>query len=458
MTEIYLSKGCVNKLRTSKSIYAQATCSEQTVTIRCFTTNAYQVYVLQIRDIVTDVNDDLLLTLFDGEDTLNATVTCNDLINYCEHNRAIEKGDVIFLNSFELKYMENTISIGIKSFYVIGHINLDESNKVSSNGTSKRKLDEESDEEGFKKRIKLQEKIRLISDLDLSWSAFQIKGQLSRKSEIKSFSKGDNAGIFLRFQLTDSSGCIEVVAFEERAKELYEMLELNKYYTIQHASLKIPSQSGYRTWPNEKNLSKYDLMIEKKTIVTESTAEECNHQKSSINTVHSQGEQKKEINQVTDEVTLDQYTSIKDLANINIRKYSRGDEPTCSVLGIVESVEEIKKIQDRNNNPLSLRTFTLMEKGGYYVKVALFGKEAENFQFKRGSILFIYDAKLSSYGGLSLNIFKDTFIQKINPHMNNSVIASLWKWWTTEWWDSRNKDKHFSVNSFVSKNRLNKYE
>ena len=102
-----------------------------------------------------------------------------------------------------------------------------------------------------------------------------------------------------------------------------------------------------------------------------------------------------------------------------------------------------------------MRTFILINKEGYYVKVATYGKEAENFSYIPGDILFIYDAKLSSYGGLSLNIFMSSHIRKLNPNMQNEIVESLWKWWTTEWWNSRNKDKHLSVNSLIQQKRKN---
>ena len=123
------------------------------------------------------------------------------------------------------------------------------------------------------------------------------------------------------------------------------------------------------------------------------------------------------------------------------------------MLGIIESIDELREITKKNGEPLALRNFFLIEQSGYFVKVALWGDEATSFKYKKGDILFIENAKISSYGGLSLNIFMETIIEKMDASINCREILELWKWWNEEWWISRNRDKRFSVNHLLQKKK-----
>ena len=82
--------------------------------------------------------------------------------------------------------------------------------------------------------------IKLISikNLELNSENWCIEGKLVSKSGLIPYSNDNGKGERLSFVLTDETGIISCIAFQNEAHTLEKQLELNKMYIISNASIK----------------------------------------------------------------------------------------------------------------------------------------------------------------------------------------------------------------------------
>ena len=101
--------------------------------------------------------------------------------------------------------------------------------------------------------------IKLISikNLELNSENWCIEGKLVSKSGLIPYSNDNGKGERLSFVLTDETGIISCIAFQNEAHTLEKQLELNKMYIISNASIK----------SNKYNNKKIDLRFTKNTKV-----------------------------------------------------------------------------------------------------------------------------------------------------------------------------------------------
>lgn len=460
--EIYISKGVIKDLKELRDYYSETLTSSQSMNI--LNRNSEEANIVIVVDVIETATNIVQLVISDTEDSMS--IDLEEEANERFKSSKLIKGNVLILNNIFFKGINKQISV--HSFYRIGHKTLeskevaiqtsDETTEVIQ--TNKRKLDDsqESCDSVCDKKPKLSsdELGITIDQLKPSKEKFSLQVKVTNKTQLKNFQKNNRDCTYVRFQLEDTSGCIEAVAFGNEATHWNNALKVNKMYSLENATIKLRSNSGYKAWPN--TTSDYDLTITKNTMIKEIIenspkkdkslpVDENNNNMASANPVV----QIQSFDPTKPEYKLVDVVKIKDLANVPFNRYDKFQ--SVNVLGIIESIDELREITKKNGEPLALRNFFLIEQSGYFVKVALWGDEATSFNYKKGDILFIENAKISSYGGLSLNIFMETIIEKMDTSINCREILELWKWWNEEWWISRNRDKRFSVNHLLQKKK-----
>jgi hypothetical protein len=104
------------------------------------------------------------------------------------------------------------------------------------------------------------------------------------------------------------------------------------------------------------------------------------------------------------------------MKNVNFIKlngiYSIKDGGIITTIGIISLIDDIKEITPRNKNPIKIRNFFITDYSMSRVKVALWGKQAEEFCYKLGNILIFYNVKITYlYSEIALSVQKATKIE-----------------------------------------------
>ena len=120
---------------------------------------------------------------------------------------------------------------------------------------------------------------------------------------------------------------------------------------------------------------------------------------------------------------FEKFTRLDQLASMKINSF-------YSVIGVILRIDpDMKGISSKaTGTSLSLLNFVIGDTSGKEVKVAIWGAEAENFGSKPGDVLKIEDAKLTSFGGMTLSVLRTTRIENVT---DLEIASCLRKYWST---------------------------
>lgn len=87
----------------------------------------------------------------------------------------------------------------------------------------------------------------------------------------------------------------------------------------------------------------------------------------------------------------------------------------------------------KKSNGLSLLNFTLVDQTKMPVNVALWGKQAESFEYSIGTILVMNSVRISNYGGLTLSVYRDSGFMEMSANYELENVEKLRTWWKNCW-------------------------
>ena len=353
----------------------------------------------------------MLLILNDTESDLevNLDISKWNLINQDDNkipsNSKVEKDSVIILSEYtfqDVKLNENEISkdmLTILDFLLIG--------KEENNKSVNKNLENEAK----------KSKAFTISQININlnnqnWS---LKGKLLKISTVKEFVNklNGNQGKFRRLQFGDETGIIELVCFNEEVDRV-STLEDQKFYSIINADIKV-SKSTCQAW-EDTGSNKIELIFTKKSIIEEY------EEKNKLFKIFEKP--------ITPVIIVDEkYKHLIPLIDLN----SKQDKDVVSVIGVIDQIEDCKVITPKGKDQISLRNFFILDQSKQSFKVAVWGKQAEEFKFEYGNILLITKAKISNFNGITLSIQWETNMVKVEDDWDHISIAnSLREWWRGE--------------------------
>ena len=104
-----------------------------------------------------------------------------------------------------------------------------------------------------------------------------------------------------------------------------------------------------------------------------------------------------------------------------------------STIGVISLVEDFKEIIPKNKSAIKIRNFFITDQTMPSVKVAVWGKQAEEFNFRVGNILILNKIKISHYNGMSLSVQWETAMMKVEDDWDHIDEANeLREWWTAK--------------------------
>jgi hypothetical protein len=118
---------------------------------------------------------------------------------------------------------------------------------------------------------------------------------------------------------------------------------------------------------------------------------------------------------------FERFTKLDQLASMKVNSF-------LNVIGVILSVDaQLKGINSRASGAsLSLLNFVIGDTSLKEVKVAVWGAEAENFAYRPGDILTIDETKLTSFGGLTLSVLRNTRIENVTDLEVASCLRKFW--------------------------------
>ncbi len=110
-----------------------------------------------------------------------------------------------------------------------------------------------------------------------------------------------------------------------------------------------------------------------------------------------------------------------------------------NVIGVIISVDStMKEITTKTGEGLKLKNFKISDLTKQEINCAIWGAQAESFSYLPGIVLKLETVKLTSYGGFSLSLLRNTIIEDITDKDLGSKLNDYWC-------------KHY-MNSFLNEN------
>jgi hypothetical protein len=221
----------------------------------------------------------------------------------------------------------------------------------------------------------------------------------------------------MRVHLFDETGYIEAVFFGDLCKKWSaDFLKPNSCFILQSGDIR-NTKKLLRAWPSEFG-SAFEISVNKNTTIELDTNQEMpiKEFESASNTSNADSTSQNE-------------TKNSFLSTLSQLADKRRDS-LVNTMCIVCKIEEITSIDGKQfNSKLALRRIEVVDDTRSPVKLALWGKQAEQCAFQIGRIYMFLAIKLTNFGGLSLSFIKPTGFEDVTGNFNVGRVEKLTMWW-----------------------------
>ena len=463
--EFYLSEGSLDALIERDSLWATSTnnslndCDNVTVSID---SPKPLVQIVKIEHFQSYPNSSIpryVFELYDGKTNLPVTIDPDKYLSLLDTSNnndlkgpKIKLGSIIMIHRYKFFNSSNFFSAGEllnecpNKIMCITDLSLVGFSEIHSN---KEEFDAKESDEDKNTSNKQIEASHTISTLNprLSKQQWSIKCRLMEKTLVREFENRTNGskGRVMRLLLLDKTCQVEMVAFNDHCNnESLNKMQLNKYYIIRNGEIKL-AKNNLKSWPDKVSLQ-FEIHLTNQTEIIQVQREEsdsedaneesdadddCSDKDEACNSSKNIIKSNSTINTLSHPVLNKKFTLFNELVQ-------KKCESLVDVIGVITEIGELKTIKKNN---LSIRNFKMVDKTKTIITFALWGKEAESFNSKVGSVLVINKAKITNYGGLSLSVIRISEIIKIQDNSGNQMANDLYDWWRNKWWQSRSNNQ-----------------
>ncbi|CAG8444238.1 3605_t:CDS:1 [Ambispora leptoticha] len=227
-----------------------------------------------------------------------------------------------------------------------------------------------------------------IVSLNPYQNKWSLKAKVIKKSEIKTYTNQRGEGKIFSFNIMDDSGEIKVVCFNDACEKFYNLIEEDHVYMISNAKV---TTSRFKT---SAICSDYEIHLEKTTSVIL-----C--QESWIPNI--------------------KYNFIK----LNRLNEFNKDDMIDIIAIVLKDNGTLQVFSKKNQKYVTKRELVLVDETFTSVRLALWGKLAEEFQVEDNSVIAIKKARVGDFQGRNLSMYANSHFQ-INPDIDEAKTLFRW--------------------------------
>ena len=168
-------------------------------------------------------------------------------------------------------------------------------------------------------------------------------------------------------------------------------------------------------------------------------------------------EEKKSITKEASDCEIIDYITPHEKNNDEMKSFTPLDrlglvkKRNVEVMGIIIQIENVISNATQSCDKINLRRFQLIDMTKTRVSVACWGKDADEFKYKIGTVVMLNNCTLTNFRGVSLSIHKSTYITEIHKETTHRLGRKLLKWWDAY-------QKELNKNSYAIKRKDNPEE
>lgn len=261
----------------------------------------------------------------------------------------------------------------------------------------------------------------------LKRTIWSVKALVTKRTELKNFtSKNGNSCCYTRFQLSDNTGTIELVAFNHHAKiKMIQEVETNNVYLVQYGDIK-KLRSNCSAW-NSEHSSEYEIVVTSDTQFTSLDEDSKRFLPSkddkSIKLIEKNSVIKDTIERPSYNTHgyFDYFTPLDHLRFLKLGAL-------VNVFGIITHIDsDLRFIERTNGKPLAVMNFEISDSSNDKIIVAMWGLEAEHHGLQVNRVVELMKVKLTNFKELSLSKLIISSIKDITAMDHENVKVLLRK-------------------------------
>lgn len=240
--------------------------------------------------------------------------------------------------------------------------------------------------------------IESLSPYQNNWT---IKGRVSYKGDVRTWSNAKGEGKLFNVNFLDESDEIRATAFNEMADKFYNLLEEGKVYYVTKGRIQ-------QAKPKFSHLSHpYELSLDRDTEITE-CFDTSDVPKINFN-----------------------FTKLDQVQNIE-------KDSIIDVIGVVNVVNDVFQITAKSTGkPFNRRNISLVDDSNFAIEVGLWNATAMDFNIPVGSVVAVKGVKVQDFNGRSLSLTHSGSI------MGNPDIAEAYL--LKGWYDNKGVNENFQT-------------
>ncbi|CDR43335.1 CYFA0S11e04302g1_1 [Cyberlindnera fabianii] len=237
-----------------------------------------------------------------------------------------------------------------------------------------------------------------IDQLSPYQNTWTIKGRLSYKGDMRTWSNQRGEGKLFNVNFLDETDEIRATAFNENADKFYNLLQEGKVYYVSKARIQ-PAKPQFSHLKHP-----YELQMDRDTVI-----EEC---------------------QDADGIPKLQYDFVK-LSKVQ----SLEADSIIDVVGVIKEVNPAFQITSKAGKSYDRRDITLVDDSQFAVSVGLWNKYAKEFDIPEGTVVAIKGCKVSDFNGKTLSLTPGASVSA-NPDTPEAYTIK-------GWYDAQGRNEQF---------------